>query len=244
MTDYRQRRQELLEKLIEKRKHDFSQSSVKKLNELYGLNLDTTNLNEYSEIDRYYCLNRRGHYGHLNQQGYTFSSTGFLSSKLIANLMCGREMSDWEVKQFNLPDAVNVARENLKYGSWYGGGCMGMNYYAIDDTSDKVRQRTLTREEFEEQITGRITGANNDDQRRLIKLYKEFKRNGEFYHDGSSHPESFPPIGWGEKNKEISEEEWESYKKKYLNPNREVSFDEEKEKLGIWSRINSYFSRK
>ena len=236
MTDQKneiaQRRQELIEKLAEKYTWKDCNLPKDELNRVYGLNLKLQEFERGSAAEMGWAMRALYNPGSFNP----------MATEVIRNMLNLRKSNDIENRYKTLPDPVETACRNLKYDVWHGG----MAYNAIDPFSDKVRNRTLTREEFEQQIIPKITGADNEAQRRLLEIYFEFKRNGRYFEEGRNEAIDLPKQSYNMtleeqkncENKEISEQEWEAYKRKHLNLNPAAT-----QVLNLNSAVSGVFER-
>ncbi len=224
MKDYKQKRQELIQSLMQKHPSLKEDGLGQKLEQVYGINLGQDLMSKETvsmwAIARYfntgmnqerifYVLQNMAHYRQLSDEENRKSilkSIGNDDIDYITSLSSHWRALDCKTMMENRTCSVKEFARILKYA--YNNQYIEASYYSEDA---RYNVRAL---------------------RRYIKKYVE-----ENLRPNSSNSEKIP-------TKELTPRQWERYKKKYLNPDREFSFDERKEKSGVWNRVTSYFSSK
>lgn len=246
-SKYKQRREELLKSIISRYSSLSTNETVKHLNESYGLDIKVDGLEKAGgSVGFFYCLNLKGHYGRLHEGHPIMYRKGYEPAKLIANLLRGRDLSDEENKRLTQSEGV----EEMLHEHTIPGTSRSLHYfpclcdYAIStsqDFLDKVKERKLTKQEYETGLTNRITGGSGNGQSFIIGLLMKSKMNGSSYQVGSDVSNEYLAAGkqfqkkhGDKKPKPLTEKQWEAYKRRHLNPNPRKNFLE---------KICSYFHR-
>jgi len=223
MTDYKQKRQELIQNIMQKHPSLKEDGLGQKLEQVYGINLGQDLMPK--GIVSMWAIARHFNTG-MDQERIFY---------VLQNMTHNRQLSDEENRKSILKSFGN---EDIDYLTSLSPHWRALDYKTM------MENRTCSVKEFARILEDaynkqHIESSYSEDAIYNVRVLRRYVKK-------CVEENSRPNLTNSEKipTKELTLRQWERYKKKYLNPDSEFSFDGRQDKSGVWNRITSYFSKR